>query len=464
MTRRLNPIVVPNAMTVPIPMHAPIRKIAALLIAGLAVALAPELGRSQPNVVLIITDDIGYGDIGVFGATDLQTPNIDSLARDGVLLTDFYANGPTCSPTRAGLISGRYQQRFGVEWPIGFMAEEDHDHGLPVTGHSLPALLSANGYRTGLVGKWHLGWRDEFRPRAHGFDYFFGFKSGYVDYYQHTPGSTSPLEHDLWENEEEIHVDGYMTDLISEQSVAFIERNANGPFFLDVSYNAGHWPYQRPDMPSTARDNSRHLSPLDSDTNTRADYVAMMERVDEGVGEILATLDRLDLRNDTIVIFTNDNGGEWLTRNVPLFHHKQTVWEGGIRVPTLIRWPDRIPAGSVSGQVGITMDLTASILAATGTPVPADLQLDGINLLPVLQGEQREIERALFWRVVGSAPQRAVRAGDWKLVLDGERPMLFDLESWPPERENLVGLHSDVARRLRRLLSVWEADVDATDF
>jgi arylsulfatase A-like enzyme len=422
---------------------------------------AQQPAAVRPNIVLIITDDVGYGDVGSYGAPDIETPNIDSLALDGVRLTDFYANGPSCSPTRTGLISGRYQQRFGLEAPLGSRAQADWERGLPATGYSLPQLLKDNGYATALVGKWHLGWKDEFSPNRHGFDYFFGFKSGFVDYYQHTAGVDAPLTDDLFENERPVKVEGYLTDLITERSVRFIEQNAQRPFFIDVAYNAAHWPYQRPDMPSIARDKARHLGPFDEATSTRADYVAMFERVDAGVGEILATLDRLGLRENTLVIFTNDNGGEWLSRNAPLFHYKGTVWEGGIRVPALIRWPGRIPAGGVSAQVGMTMDLTASILAATGTPVPSEARHDGINLLPVLEGRSAPIERTVFWRVTGARPQAAVRSGDWKLLMDGGRAFLFNVRDDIGERENLIGRQSDIARRLEPLLAQWQVEVDA---
>lgn len=431
-----------------------------------AAFVSPCLGWSQvgggqrPNVVLIITDDVGYGDLGSYGALDVKTPHIDQLAKDGIRLTDFYANGPTCTPTRAALIAGRYQQRFALEAPLGTRGELDWDRGLAPTGRSLPQLLKGNGYATALIGKWHLGWKSEFSPNAHGFEYFFGFKSGYIDYYQHTSGD-APGRADLFEDDRPIDVPGYMTDLITERAVQFIEQHARRPFFIDIAYNAAHWPYQPPDQPSTARDNARHLGPFDEPTSTRAHYVAMLERADQGVGRILETLDKLGLRQNTMVIFTNDNGGEWLSRNTPLFHHKGTVWEGGIRVPAIIRWPGRIPAGAVSGQVGLTMDLTASILAATGSPVPPETRLEGINLLPVLEGRAPEVERTLFWRVTGARSQQAVRSGDWKLILDSGRAMLFNLRTDIAERSNVIGQRSDIARRLRALLAAWAANVDA---
>ena len=437
-----------------------------LLVAMISVGCAlPSLGYSQagtqarPNVVLIITDDLGWADVGSYGATDVRTPHIDSLARDGIRLTDFYANGVTCSPTRAGLLSGRYQQRFGIEAPLPNATSPGSDRGLPAPGHSLPQLLKNNGYATGLVGKWHLGYKPEFSPNAHGFDYFFGFKSGYIDYYQHTDGDG---ESDLFENEAAVHVDGYMTDLITERSIRFIDDHAAAPFFLEVTYNAAHWPFQVPDHPSVAAGHARFVQPEENDTATRQDYVAILERADRGIGQILQALKRRGLDRNTLVIYLQDNGGEWLSRNAPLYNRKGTVWEGGIRVPAIFRWPARLPAGKVSGQVGIVQDVTASILAATGTPVPAAGRPEGINLLPMLEGRSPVVERTLFFRF-GNGPTRqlAVRQGAWKLLLDGAKRYVFDLSKDVGERNDLTNQRQDIAQRLRPLIAAWEADVDA---
>jgi len=414
---------------------------------------------TRPNVVLIITDDLGWADIGSYGASDIRTPNIDSLARDGIRLTDFYSNGVTCSPTRAGLISGRYQQRFGIEAPLPSAGAPGGERGLRATGHSLPQLLKDNGYATGLIGKWHLGYKPEHSPNAHGFDYFFGFKSGFHDYYTHNGGDGQP---DLWENERPIERPGYTTDLITERAVRFLEERARAPFFLDIAYNAPHWPYQVPDAPSVAPNRARHVMPYDATTGSRADYVAMVEHVDRGVGQVLATLERLGLADDTIVIFTNDNGGEWLSSNAPLMGRKWTVWEGGIRVPALVRWPGRIPAGKVSGQVGITMDLTASILAVTGTSVPDEARLEGMNLFPVWEGSEPEVERTLFWRVrAATRSQAAVRRGDWKLVSDAGHTYVFNVRTDSSERDDLANRRQDIAQALWPLLRAWEQGVDA---
>jgi arylsulfatase A-like enzyme len=430
--------------------------LSASLLAGV-VALHGQSAPTKPNVVLIITDDVGYGDIGSYGAPDIRTPNIDGLARDGTRLTDFYANASNCSPTRTGLVTGRYQQRYAIENPLS-NSNIAGEQGLPATGRSLPQLLKNAGYATALLGKWHLGYKPEFSPNAHGYQYFFGFKSGYTDYYQHTDGNGRP---DLFENATPVTESGYMTDMITAHTVRFIEQNASRPFFVEVAYNAGHWPYQPPDHPSTAIDHARHLQPYDENTSTRADYVAMLERADQGVGQILRALDRLSLSRNTIVIFTNDNGGEWLSRNAPLFARKSTLWEGGIRVPAIVRWPGHIPAGRVSPQVGITMDLTASILAETNTRVPPETRREGINLFPILEGRSPVVERTLFWRISGGRNQRAVRSGDLKLVIDNGIILIYDVRRDVGERNDLTNQRQADARRLRQMIAAWEADVDA---
>jgi arylsulfatase A-like enzyme len=438
-----------------------VRRIVLLVsICGIGFAsLDAQPAAPRPNIVLIITDDVGYGDIGSYGAPDIKTPNIDSLARAGTRLTDFYANASSCTPTRAGLISGRYQQRYSLERPLGAATTADAALGLPGTGRSLPQLLANHGYATALIGKWHLGYLPQFSPKTHGFESFFGFKSGYIDYYEHTSSDGNP---DLFENDQPIRADGYMTDLITERSVKFIADHAKSPFFLEVAYNAAHWPYQVPDRPSKAPGNSRHILAHDENPGTRADYATIMERADQGVGRILAALDQQGLAANTLVIFTNDNGGEWLSRNAPLFNRKFTLYEGGIRVPAILRWPGRIPAGAVSAQVGITMDLTASIVAAAGAPVPADARLEGVDLLPLLAAGAKPTARTLFWRVTTAGlNQRAVRDGHWKLLLEGSaRQMLFDLSKDIGERDDVAAANTAIVRRLHQQLLAWEKDVD----
>ena len=415
----------------------------------------------RPNVVLVITDDAGYGDFGCYGATDVRTPHVDRLAREGVRLTDFYA-APQCTPTRAALLTGRYQQRVRLESALG-SSGVSLGLGLPANGRTLPQLLKKHGYATGLVGKWHLGYQARFSPQAHGFDHAFGPISGYIDYYHHVRGDGVP---DIFENGRPVAVEGYATDLFTERATRFIEQHAGHPFFLEVTYTAPHWPFQPPGKPSRAKDNGAFQSAADPPYATRKDYVAMLECADSGLGRIIGTLDRLGLSENTLVIFTNDNGGEWLSNNAPFFHRKGTVWEGGIRVPAVFRWPGRLPAGRVVTHPGITMDLTRTILAATGAQVPPEAKLDGLDLLPVLAGRAPRQERALFWRFGGpdNRSQRAVRQGDWKLLIDagGFSPLfLFNLRDDPGERKDLAAAHPEIVARLRPLLDAWEKEVEA---
>ena len=432
---------------------------AALLIAGISSSLHAQ--RPQPNIVLVMMDDLGYGDLGAYGGTDVRTPNADRLAREGVRFTDAYANGPVCTPTRAALITGRYPQRVGLEDVLGF-SPADRERGLPVTGHSLPALLKGSGYATGLIGKWHLGWKPEFGPNAHGFDEFYGFMSGAHSYYTNRAdvrrvGAGAP---DLFENTEPVEATGYLTDEITRRAVSFIGRHSGRPFFLEVAYNAPHWPFEPPDSPPKGSKPPLRQMPDDSAASTRQDYVRVLERADRGVGEILAELERRGLASNTLVIFTNDNGGEWLSRNAPLFHRKGTLWEGGIRVPLIMRWTGQLARGKTSDQVTTTVDLTASILAAAGVHPPAAYRPDGIDVLPILRGKTPKIQRQVFWR--WNRPDRsqsAVRSGKWKLLADGAHLMLFDLSVDPGERTDLAARHPETISSLQRLLSEWQRDV-----
>ena len=443
------------------------KRVLALLLLVAVVGHADAQRRAasdKPNVVMILMDDMGYGDIGSYGVRDASTPNLDRLARQGVRLTDAYANGSTCSPTRAGFVSGQYQQRHRIEWPLGSVPG-DSARGLVATGATLPALLKKNGYTTGLIGKWHLGFTEEMGPNAHGFDEFFGFRSGAVDYYTHRRGDGRA---DLYENTNPVESSRYLTDEITARAIDFVTRHASEPFFLEVAFNAVHWPFEPPDIPvserrrtKSANDLSLYDGPDDEKPVTRRDYVRILERADEGVGQILAELERQGLSRNTLVIFTNDNGGEWLSRNAPLKERKNTLWEGGIRVPMILRWPGVLPANRVSNQVAITMDLTATILKATGTSVPETHKIEGIDLAPILSGRAPVVSRELFWRRPRPSLQRAVRSGNWKLFWEGLHFYLFDLAKDPAETNDLTAAHADVVRKLRMAIEAWEKDVDA---
>jgi arylsulfatase A len=406
--------------------------------------------RHRPNILLIVADDLGYGDLGCYGSKDIRTPRLDRLAEEGARLTDFYASAPVCSPTRASLITGRYPQRSGFEWVIRYT---EKDRGLPAGPGSLPLLLKKAGYATGLQGKWHLGYREAFGPNAHGFDDFFGFLAADLDYYSHKDANGDA---GLYANTKLVQSKGYLTDLITDRALDFLKRNADKPWFAEVAYNAPHWPFQTPGHP----EDERTAKTYGPETGTRADYVRMVEHLDQAVGKLLDAVERSGRSKDTLVIFFSDNGGERLSSNGPLFHGKYSLWEGGIRVPCLVRWPEMIPARTVSSQPVIVMDLTASMLAAAGVAPPAEPALDGENVAPILAGKKPPLERTFCWRLPRPDDrhgQKAVRRGKWKYIVDREVELLFDLETDIGERRNLAYQHPDLVQDMRKALSEWES-------
>jgi arylsulfatase A-like enzyme len=432
---------------------------ASIAVSLLALAVGAPIAQAgpenkTPNIVVVVVDDLGYADLGCYGSKEVRTPHFDRLAREGVCLTDAYANAAVCSPTRAALITGRYPQRAGFDWVVRY---GEKTLGLPAADSSLPRLLRGAGYRTALFGKWHLGYKPEWGPVAHGFDEFFGFLGADLDYYSHRDANG---EAGLYDGTRPVERAGYLTDLITERAVRFIRANADRRFFLEVAYNAPHWPFQPPGKPDDARD-AKTYGPR---TGTRADYVRIVEHLDAGVGRVLDALAAAGLTRDTLVIAFSDNGGERLSDNGPLFHGKYTLWEGGIRVPTLVRWPAILPAGRVSTQPVITTDLTASILAAAGVPRPTNPPPDGEDVLPILAGKRPEHERTFFWRLPGPETrfdQKAVRRGNWKYVLDREADLLFDLKTDVGERTNLAYRHPRIVTELRAALEAWEKGLPA---
>lgn len=455
-----------------------IRKLAAMMRFLFAFIASPLLAivsqdvrgaASPPNIVFILVDDMGYADLGCMGSKDIRTPNVDRIAAEGVKLTNFYANAPVCTPTRCAFITGRWQQRVGFEWAMGYTAEQQrkvngewvkdtdiHGPGLPTTQPSIAKFMKAAGYATGAFGKWHLGYKDEFNPIHHGFDEYFGTLLGHADYYHHgyfdgTYGMRDGLE--------VVHKEGYLTDLLNERAAAFIRKHAKEPFFLYVPHQAVHAPYQPPGrpLPSVSKETMHE--------GKRADYKAMLEKVDEGAGMILAELEKAGIADNTLIVLSSDNGGERYSDNSPLFNHKTTLWEGGIRVPCVMRWPAKLPKGKVLTQAGIMMDLTATFLAVAGAKPPADYKPDGINLMPMLTGEKPEVERTFFWRVNRSnRVQSAVRSGKWKYVNDGNTmDMLFDLDADIGERRDLGYQYPEVLHDLKAKLKVWETEMDASD-
>ena len=411
----------------------------------------------RPNIVFIMADDLGYGDLGCYGCPDIRTPNIDRLAREGVRMTDFYANACICTPTRYALMTGRYQQRGGMEWALFY---QETAAGLPPGGMTIAHLLRNRGYATAISGKWHLGYDDDRAPNHQGFEHFFGLRGGSVNYFKHFDKKGI---HDLYHNEQSVEMEGYITDLISDYAVSFLQELHDEPFFLYVSPNAPHFPFQGPadaDKPVLPGGKGWH-------DGTRETYRAMVAGLDRGIGRILVELDKLDLTDKTLVVFTSDNGGSDYARNYPFSKGKDMLWEGGIRVPCIARLPGVLPAGKTSHQVGITMDWTRTMLQLAGAQPPSDKPLDGIDLLPILSGERTNMSRTLYWRRVKepirkhAQRHRAVRDGHWKYIdrPDG-RQYLYDLNVDPAETSNLAERQPKFALDMKNLLNGWEAGLE----
>jgi len=406
---------------------------------------ASAVERMRPNILFILADDLGYGDLGCYGCADIKTPNIDRLAREGVRFTNYYA-APVCTPTRCALITGRYQQRVeGMEWAIHPGVKR---LGLPASETTIATMLERNGYSTGLFGKWHLGYKEEFGPNTHGFDEFFGFLSGNINYFTHKEVNG---EADLYENTKPVVVEGYMTDLITERALSFLDRHPEETFFLHICYNAPHWPIQGPDDADKAIDQANWTK------GTRETYIKMVERMDRGVGQLLEKLDRHNLASSTIVFFASDNGGDSLSRNGPLSGRKGSLWEGGIRAPCIIRWPGVIPAGKTMTQPSVVMDLSAAILAASGTKPPPGRTLDGEDLMPVIFGKAKSHARTFFWR---TSTQDAVRSGPWKYLRVGKQEYLFNLDEDIAEKNNLAPQHPEKLKELKAMFKNWESQME----
>jgi arylsulfatase A-like enzyme len=386
---------------------------------GLPTAVA-QAADVKPNIVVIVGDDMGYADVGVHGCNDIPTPNIDALAAAGVRCSNGYVSGTYCSPTRAGLLTGRYQSRFGHEFNPGGApgsaelkkqrqqtGRSNKDSGLPLTETTMADRLRHAGYRTALIGKWHLGHGEPYRPLRRGFDEFFGFLGGAHSYF---PGDGAPI----YRGNEPVEEEEYLTDAIARESVAFIDRQSSDrPFFLCVTFNAVHTPMQA--------DDARLKKFANIEDKTRRTYAAMMSAMDDAIGAIESKLREKELDGNTLIFFFSDNGGPTLStttvnaaNNHPLRGSKRTTLEGGIRVPFLVKWPGRVPAGKVYGKPVIQLDILPTALAVAGVDDGKNGNLEGVNILPYLAGEKDQAPHdALYWRF---GPQMAIRQGDWKLV------------------------------------------------
>jgi arylsulfatase A-like enzyme len=412
-----------------------------------------------PNIVYIVADDLGYADLGCYGGRPARfgpvSPVLDQLAGNGLKFTQGYANSPVCSPTRFALMTGRYQYRLrgAAEEPINSKSQGSSTLGLPPEHPTLPSLLRAAGYQTALMGKWHLGYPPHFSPLRSGYDEFFGPMSGGVDYFTHCNFTG---QHDLYCNEAPHQQDGYLTDLITSHAVDWIGRSAHQaqqgrPLFLSLHYTAPHWPWEtREDAALAATLGKRIVHLNGGNIHT---YQRMIHHMDEGIGRVLQALQQHGLAEDTLLVFTSDNGGERFSDNWPLVGGKMDLTEGGIRVPWIAHWPGRIAPGQVSEQHCMTMDWTATLLDAAGVPPHPDYPLDGVSLLPVLHDPAQRLARPMHWRM-SHRQQRALRDGNWKYLSVDGHDYLFDLSADERERANQAG---DDPARLAALRADWEA-------
>jgi arylsulfatase A len=452
-----------------------VRKIPSLILFGIWLApsfstRAADASRaaptSPPNIVVIMADDMGYADLSCYGNDRYTTPHIDALAREGLRFTDYHSNGAVCSPTRAALMTGRYQQRSGVDEVVyadPALGKRD-DHGLQPTEITFAKLLGAAGYRTGLMGKWHLGYAPKFNPRNHGFDEFRGYLSGNVDFHSHIDQANFT---DWWHDRELTAEPGYTTHLITRHAVRFIEENRARPFCLYVAHEAPHAPYQGPHDPPVRGPSKQ---PAIKTSEIPRAYREMVQEMDTGVGEIIATLRRLGLAENTFVFFCSDNGGTREANNGPLTGHKSTLWEGGHRVPAIAWWPGKIKPGTTT-QTTLTMDLLPTMLDLAHVPAPRDHTLDGVSLAALLLKGRPLPARTVFW---GYMERYAVRKGPWKLLVNQARAdaikgkkkaegapasALFNLDDDLGEKTDLAAREPARVAQLEAALMDWRKDV-----
>jgi arylsulfatase A-like enzyme len=426
---------------------------AALGSIALAVGVDKAFGQQvsgPPNIVFIMADDLGYADVSCYGRPDISTPNIDGLAVKGVRFLQAYANSAVCSATRTALITGRYQYRLpiGLEEPLA-----GRDVGLPPDHPTLPSLLKKAGYGTTLVGKWHLGLLPKFGPLQSGYDHFYGFRGGAVDYYTH-----ANKKDDLWDDDVQVHQMGYLTDMLGSRAVDVVNGYAKSgrPFLISLHFNAPHWPWEAPGDQAESNRLRSASSLFDFDGGTQKTYQRMIQEMDLQIGRVLEALNANSMAKNTIVIFTSDNGGERFADTWPFTGRKTELLEGGLRIPAIISWPASIPQGQTTDQVAVTMDWMPTLLAAAGLSSDPAFLPDGINLLPMLKRDAATVERKLFWRYKANA-QRAARDGDYKYLKILDNTFLFNVVEDPMERANLKQRHKDVYDRIMAEWHEWNA-------
>jgi len=457
--------------TPPSAFTAPLGVLATAAALAIGCAAPPAEDAQPPNIIVIMADDLGYGDISPYGGW-IETPNLDRLAETGMLLTDFHTSGAVCSPTRAGLVTGRYQHRAGV--PAVLVANSDsplYHQGIDAEAHTIGEAFRELGYATAVFGKWHLGYLPQFKPPLHGFDEFQGFVSGNIDYHSHVDRMGRP---DWWNGETLEDEDGYLPDLIGAHAERFIDEHQDQPFFLYLAQHAPHYPYQGPGDPAD-RTVGGDFPTRGSVTDPKRAYREMVESMDAGIGRVLDALEEQGLSGNTLVWFFSDNGATPLGSNGPLRGFKASYWEGGHRVPSIAAMPGRIPAGSTSNAITSTLDVMPTALAVAGGAAHPDLPFDGIDIGPVLFDGRDVPHRQLFWTSPGQFWRgAAVRDGRYKLVIDrrtqqaaaaeGEEvvdpvPMLFDLKADLGEMTDLADHEPQRVDDMMAALARWREDV-----
>jgi arylsulfatase A-like enzyme len=421
---------------------------AAAVLARDLYAAVEEVHGKKPNIILILADDLGYADIGLHGCKDVPTPNIDSIGRRGVRFTNGYVSCPVCSPTRAGIMTGRYQERFGHWYNPGPPAQTSPEVGLPLTEITIADLLKQAGYKTALVGKWHLGLDPKFHPMKRGFDEFFGFLHGAHSYTKPLADTLNPI----LRGTEPVDEKEYLTDALKREAVGFIEKQGADPFFLYFAPNAVHAPMEAP---------QKYLDRFPSIAEPkRKTYAAMLSALDDAVGAILETVRKKGIDDNTLIIFLSDNGGPPQANascNKPLSGAKGTVQEGGVRVPFLIQWPDRISGGRVSDVPVISLDILATCLSAAHGEVPSNRMIDSADLLPYIRGKTGSPHKALFWKFHQNA---AIRQGKWKLIKnDDGTTRLYNLSKDIAEEHDLAPENPKRVNEMSDLLRKWEAEL-----
>jgi arylsulfatase A-like enzyme len=431
--------------------------VAGSLLAG-ATSFSQAPSNNRPNLLFILADDLGWGDLSCYGRPDYETPNLDRLAREGVRFTNAYSAAAVCTPTRCAFITGRYPARtpVGLEEPItwkkNLVGDRLNTVGLPPKYPTIASHHKRNNYETALVGKWQLGYLPTVGPNQSGFEEFFGIMSGGVDYFTH---KDAVGESDLFEDKVPVDRIGYLTDLLTERAVGFISRRHTRPFYLSLHYTAPHWPWEGP----TDREVSAKLK-LGNEGATSGGsiktYTAMMKSLDDGIGQVMNALKRAKLDRNTLVIFTSDNGGERFSYNWPFSGQKFSLREGGTRVPAIVRWPGTVPARRVTDQTAITMDWTTTLLSAGGAKADPSYPMDGEDLLPIIKGAQTNHDRTLFWR---TRRQDAIRSGKWKYLRDGDNEYLFDLSVDEREQADFKESNPEMFKNLRSEFKKWQSGV-----